>query len=101
MIGQYNRDLTRNRQASGLGLTAWALSLHPGRRAFHFLGIAILFTASVAYFSLASDLGGTPIAVEFVRIRSDLYTGPDPNPTRSIWYVRCEPILSRSASDLG
>lgn len=77
--------------ASGLGLTFWTLSLRPGQRAFHFLGVSILFTASVAYFSLASDLGATPIAVEFVRNQSDLYTGPDPDPTRSIWYVRCKP----------
>ena len=49
----------------------------------------ILFTASVAYFSLASDLGATAVYVEFVRYRGDLFTNRAINPyTRSIWYVR-------------
>lgn len=76
--------------ASGLGLSLWTTSLPSGHRTFHYLGIAILFTASVAYFSMASDLGATAIPVEFVRQKGDLYTGADPDPTRSIWYARCE-----------
>ncbi|EGG00632.1 uncharacterized protein MELLADRAFT_39586 [Melampsora larici-populina 98AG31] len=72
---------------SALGLTAYSLTLNPARRAFHFLGVAILFTASIAYFSMASDLGATPILVEFVRNQGDLATG-FVAPTRSIWYVR-------------
>lgn len=44
-----------------------------GKRAFHTIGVAILFTASVAYFSMASDLGSTAVYVEFVRYKSDLF----------------------------
>jgi bacteriorhodopsin len=49
----------------------------------------ILFTASVAYFTLASNLGAVAIYVEFVRYNGDLFTNQAINPyTRSIWYVR-------------
>lgn len=74
--------------ASALGVTVWTFFVPAGHRAFHAIGIAILFTASIAYFSMASDLGATPVYVEFVRYRDDLYTG-NLNPyTRSIWYAR-------------
>ncbi|VDB87192.1 unnamed protein product [Peniophora sp. CBMAI 1063] len=46
----------------------------------HQLAIIILTTASVAYFSMASNLGSTPIAPEF--------HGEGPGATRAIWYVR-------------
>lgn len=60
-----------------------------GTRAFHYIGVFILFTASFAYFSMASDLGSTPVYVEFVRYRGNLFTNEAINPyTRSIWYVR-------------
>ena len=36
-----------------------------GARLFHQLAIVILATASISYFSMASDLGSTPIRVEF------------------------------------
>jgi len=48
-----------------------------GTRLFHQLAIIVLTTASVAYFSMASDLGATPIQTEF---RGE--------GTRQIWYVR-------------
>jgi bacteriorhodopsin len=51
-----------------------------GSRLFHQIAIIVLTTGSLAYFSMASDLGATPVRVEF---RSD-YT----NETRQIWYVR-------------
>lgn len=35
----------------------WGHSLPPGRRAFHFTAAALLTTASIAYFCMASDLG--------------------------------------------
>lgn len=38
-----------------------------GTRVFHQLPIIILTTASIAYFSMASDLGATPILVEWQR----------------------------------
>lgn len=43
--------------ASFLVCTAFAYMQPVGRRAFHFFGMAILFTASIAYFSMASNLG--------------------------------------------
>ncbi|BFZ65250.1 hypothetical protein YB2330_006413 [Saitoella coloradoensis] len=56
-----------------------ALSLFKpmGYRIFYLLNVAVLATASVSYFSLASDLGLTPVTVEF--------RGPG---TRQIAYVR-------------
>ncbi|GAA98349.1 uncharacterized protein L969DRAFT_46108 [Mixia osmundae IAM 14324] len=73
---------------SGLGLTAWTFTISSSKRAFHFMGIAILFTASTAYFSMAADLGATPIAVEFRANDQTLYGGTANPVTRSIWYVR-------------
>lgn len=49
-----------------------------GTRLFHQLAIIILATTSLAYFSMASDLGATPIVTEF---RGN-------GETRQIWYVR-------------
>ncbi|PSR76715.1 hypothetical protein PHLCEN_2v8312 [Hermanssonia centrifuga] len=49
-----------------------------GTRLFHQIAIIVLATSSLAYFSMASDLGSTPIRTEF---RAD-------GETRQIWYVR-------------
>ncbi|KAH8096795.1 heat shock protein 30 [Cristinia sonorae] len=51
-----------------------------GTRLFHQIAIIILTTGSFAYFSMASDLGATPVPVEF-RAHSN-------GATRQIWYVR-------------
>lgn len=51
-----------------------------GTRLFHQIAVIILTTASIAYFSMASDLGSTPVDVEF--------RGNGGHPTRQIWYVR-------------
>lgn len=51
-----------------------------GTRLFHQIAVVILATSSLAYFSMASDLGATPIPVEF--------RGDGGDPTRQIWYVR-------------
>ncbi|PCH38030.1 heat shock protein 30 [Wolfiporia cocos MD-104 SS10] len=51
-----------------------------GTRLFHQLAVIILATFTIGYFSMASDLGATPIAVEF--------RGHGSDPTRQIWYVR-------------
>jgi len=59
-------------------MMAWCFTLPKGRRTFHYLSIIILTTASIAYFSMASDLGATPVYVEFY----------DVGYTRQIWYVR-------------
>lgn len=53
-----------------------------GTRLFHNIAIVILATASLAYFSMASDLGATPIQVEFNRGRPG---------TRQIWV--CTPTI--------
>jgi hypothetical protein len=44
-----------------------------GARAFHHIALAILFVSTICYFAMASDLGKTPIFVEF---RFDTH-GPD------------------------
>ncbi|CCM03855.1 uncharacterized protein FIBRA_06004 [Fibroporia radiculosa] len=36
-----------------------------GTRLFHQIAVVVLITASIAYFSMASDLGATPVVVEF------------------------------------
>ncbi|KAI0059994.1 family A G protein-coupled receptor-like protein [Artomyces pyxidatus] len=60
----------------------WSSFKHPKNALFHQLGVIILSTSSVAYFSMASNLGHTPIVVEWDR---DHGIGPL---TRDIWYVR-------------
>jgi bacteriorhodopsin len=70
--------------ATTLGIGIWcAVSVPRGSRVFHHLSMMITATASVAYFCMASDLGATPIGVEFVR---GTYNAD--RITRSIWYVR-------------
>ncbi|PSR80405.1 hypothetical protein EW026_g6635 [Hermanssonia centrifuga] len=49
-----------------------------GKRTFHQIALIILMTTTLSYFSMASDLGSTPIVTEF---RGD-------HQTRQIWYVR-------------
>lgn len=68
--------------SSCIGIGGLSFTQNPGRRAFHYISMAILATASVAYFCLASDLGATPVQVEFLR------GYPAMTATRSIWYVR-------------
>ncbi|PWY99761.1 hypothetical protein BCV70DRAFT_206752 [Testicularia cyperi] len=72
--------------ATGLGTMVWSLKVSRGERAFHYLSAAILATASVAYFAMASDLGATPVLVEFYNYAGDAAGGA--RPTRSIWYAR-------------
>ncbi|GAA5892110.1 hypothetical protein JCM8208_001436 [Rhodotorula glutinis] len=80
-----------------MGLSAIALlvlghATRPiGERAFHELAAALCFTASIAYYSMASDLGATPIEVEFIRGGTLGQNWVDIGvlrPTRSIWYAR-------------
>ncbi|GAA5873545.1 hypothetical protein JCM16303_001159 [Sporobolomyces ruberrimus] len=62
-----------------------------GQRAFHELAAAICFTASVAYFAMASDLGATAVQVEYIRggtLGQNWVDVGVNNPTRSIWYAR-------------
>jgi len=48
----------------------------------HYLAITILMVSTLAYFTMASNLGGTPVTEEFMR------GGDRPAPTREIFYVR-------------
>ncbi|GAA5987087.1 hypothetical protein JCM11641_006424 [Rhodosporidiobolus odoratus] len=63
-----------------------------GNRAFHYIAVAILCISAVSLFLLASNLGWTPIAVEYVRSgsrgRDQLANGAPFPPTRSIGYAR-------------
>ncbi|KAH9900708.1 hypothetical protein C8Q73DRAFT_786128 [Cubamyces lactineus] len=58
-------------------ITAWTFMRPRGARLFHQIAIVVITTGALSYFSMASDLGATPIPVEFRG------TG-----TRQIWYVR-------------
>ncbi|OBZ75047.1 hypothetical protein A0H81_04248 [Grifola frondosa] len=52
-----------------------------GTRLFHQIAIIVLTVATLAYFSMASGLGGAPVTVEF---RDNGLT----RPTREIWFAR-------------
>jgi len=62
---------------SMLGMFAWSYTRPRGTRFFHNIALIILLVSTIAYFSMASDLGATPIQTEF-RAKG----------TRQIWYVR-------------
>ncbi len=65
------------------------LKVDRGQRTFFYLVQALLATASIAYFCLASDLGATPVTVEFIHGNwAHTGQGRDGLPTRQIWYVR-------------
>lgn len=53
------------------------------KRIFHYITAAITLVASIAYFSMASNIGWTPISVEFQRSASTVS-----GRTREIFYVR-------------
>lgn len=62
-----------------------------GARLFHQIAVIVLATSSIAYFSMASDLGATPIRVEF--------RGHGGDPTRQIYVsVSSIPRLSAACS---
>ncbi|KZO93138.1 family A G protein-coupled receptor-like protein [Calocera viscosa TUFC12733] len=64
-------------------MRVWAYRLPCGQRVFHLLPIAILTTAAIAYFSMAWDLGGTPVPAEFFSNRHQ-NQGPDPRHLRPL-----------------
>ncbi|EMD38528.1 G-protein coupled receptor [Gelatoporia subvermispora B] len=63
---------------SNLAMVLWTFTRPRGTRLFHQIAVIVLTTATIAYFSMASDLGATPITTEF----------SSPITTRQIWYVR-------------
>jgi len=67
-------------------VVAWTWTRARGTRAFHILAIAILTTGVVAYYSMASDLGSTPVVAEYYGMRHQNYAGVPA--TRAIWFVR-------------
>ncbi|EKM51799.1 uncharacterized protein PHACADRAFT_187203 [Phanerochaete carnosa HHB-10118-sp] len=62
---------------SMMGMFVWSHMRPRGTRFFHNIALIVLTVSTIAYFSMASDLGATPITTEFRA------TG-----TRQIWYVR-------------
>ncbi|KAK0548093.1 hypothetical protein OC846_004612 [Tilletia horrida] len=75
--------------ATAIGTGVWAFAtVDPNRRVFHYLTLAILTTASVAYFAMASDLGETPVQVEFLREGAAIAAQNGGRLTRGIWYAR-------------
>ncbi|KAM0789931.1 hypothetical protein ACM66B_006771 [Microbotryomycetes sp. NB124-2] len=76
---------------SAFGLFALGLTRPQGQRAFHNLAAAICFTASIAYYCMASDLGAAAVPVEFIRggsLGQNWVNQGVRDPTRSIWYAR-------------
>jgi len=59
-------------------------------RIFHYITAAITLVAAIAYFTMGSDLGMTPIAVEFPRPNNPKVSGSGDNHNglREIFYVR-------------
>lgn len=56
-------------------------------RIFHYITAGITMIAAIAYFTMGSDLGQTPIPVEFVRSDPKV-SGTPTNQNREIFYVR-------------
>lgn len=68
---------------SGIAFMGLAMRKPRHQRVFHYITAAVVFTAAIAYFTMGSNLGFTPIAVEFQR--------SDPKVAgqfREIFYVR-------------
>ncbi|WWD17753.1 hypothetical protein CI109_102194 [Kwoniella shandongensis] len=60
----------------------WQFKLPRGQRVFHQLAMFILTTAAISYFSMASNLGSTPVSTEFAHM------GYAAGTSRQFWYVR-------------
>ncbi|KAM3084153.1 hypothetical protein ACMFMF_001510 [Clarireedia jacksonii] len=69
--------------ASTIIFIAMSTRVHRTRRVFHYITAAITLTASIAYYTMASNLGYAAIAVEFHR--SDHKVAGN---YREIFYVR-------------
>jgi len=72
--------------AADLGMIGWMWARPTAQRILHLLPIIILSISSVVYFSMAADLGSTPITAEFYGNHHQTYAGEPA--TRAIWYVR-------------
>ena len=69
------------------GFIAWSFTKPRSRRIFHYITAAITLVAAIAYFTMASDLGQTPITVQFKRTNPKV-SGTPTNQDREIFYVR-------------
>ncbi|KAL8279068.1 hypothetical protein RQP46_008526 [Phenoliferia psychrophenolica] len=77
--------------AGALGLLFFGAMRPVGQRAFFHLGAVLCFTASIAYYCMASDLGAAAIRVEYIRagqLGGDAVARGIAHPTRSVWYAR-------------
>ncbi|KAI5801247.1 hypothetical protein EDC01DRAFT_716444 [Geopyxis carbonaria] len=70
---------------TAVAFSIWAYFIPRGQRIFHYITIALLATASVAYFTMASNLGSVHINVQYPFIH---HSGVTNGRTRQIFYVR-------------
>lgn len=68
---------------STLGFLGLAVTRPRNNRIFHYITAAVVMVAAIAYYSMASHLGWTPVVVEFVRTHPEVSGA-----TREIFYVR-------------
>lgn len=68
--------------ASTIAFAGLSLTKPRNHRLFHYITAAITMVASIAYFSMASNIGWTPTQVEFVR------DGKVAGMNRQVFYVR-------------
>ncbi|EIW60452.1 family A G protein-coupled receptor-like protein [Trametes versicolor FP-101664 SS1] len=64
---------------SDLIMVFWTFRRPRGTRLFHQVAVIVLTTATIAYYSMASDLGATPVTAQFQRGGAG---------TRQVWFVR-------------
>lgn len=69
--------------AATIAFAAHSFTKPRTHRVFHYITIAITLVAAIAYFSMGSDLGQTPIPVQYRR-RNPKVSGIN----REIFYVR-------------
>lgn len=68
---------------STLVFIGWSFTKPRPHRLFHYITAAITLVAAIAYFTMGSDLGQTPVTVEFFRSNPKV-SGIN----REIFYVR-------------
>ena len=68
---------------STIGFMAWSVKVPKERRIFHYITAAITLVASLAYFTMASNLGHAAVPVQFQR-NNPAVVGE----SRQIFYVR-------------
>lgn len=69
--------------ASTIAFAGLSLTKPRQHRIFHYITAAITMVASIAYFSMASNIGWAPTTVEFMRSGSEVIGS-----NRQVFYVR-------------